>query len=154
MIRSVCESSGLAIRRHPTPMSQSGGVLQRYIKTKQLPCHSRKATIVILPAMSNPEAILTSSIAVIGAGSVGSTVAYTLINKPIASEVLLVDPKEETRDAHIRDLSDATYHGTTSTLVRVGTHKEAGQCDIIVVTAGAKQKKGSAFPRHFSIDEH
>jgi L-lactate dehydrogenase len=95
--------------------------------------------------MASLEAILSSSIAVIGAGSVGSTVAYTLINKPIASEILLVDPKEEIRDAHVRDLSDATFHGSTSTTIRAGTHKEAGQCDIIIVTAGAKQKKGASF---------
>jgi threonine dehydrogenase-like Zn-dependent dehydrogenase len=95
--------------------------------------------------MTSLEAILSSSIAVIGAGSVGSTVAYTLINKPIASEILLVDPKEEIRDAHVRDLSDATFHGSTSTTIRAGTHKEAGQCDIIIVTAGAKQKKGASF---------
>jgi malate/lactate dehydrogenase len=94
--------------------------------------------------MASSEVILSSSIAVIGAGSVGSTVAYTLINKPIASEILLVDPKEEIRDAHVRDLSDATFHGSTSTTIRAGTHKEAGQCDIIIVTAGAKQKKGKS----------
>jgi L-lactate dehydrogenase len=94
--------------------------------------------------MASSEVILSSSIAVIGAGSVGSTVAYTLINKPIASEILLVDPKEEIRDAHVRDLSDATFHGSTSTTIRAGTHKEAGQCDIIIVTAGAKQKKGAS----------
>lgn len=83
-----------------------------------------------------------SRIAIIGAGSVGSTIAYTLLTNPIASEILLVDPKEEIRDAQVQDLSDATYHGNTSTQVRAGTHAEAGQCDVIVVTAGAKQKKG------------
>lgn len=89
-----------------------------------------------------PQPILSTRIAIIGAGSVGSTIAYTLLNNPVASEILLVDPQEEFRDAQVQDLSDATYHGNTSTHVRAGTHAEAGQCDIIVVTAGAKQKKG------------
>jgi len=53
-----------------------------------------------------------------------------------------VDPKTEIRDAQVQDLSDATYHGNTSTRVRAAEHKEAGQCDVIVVTAGAAQKKG------------
>ena len=53
-----------------------------------------------------------------------------------------MDPKTELRDAQVQDLSDATYHGNTSTRVRVAEHTEAGQCDIIVVTAGAAQKKG------------
>lgn len=86
---------------------------------------------------------LTSRIAILGAGEVGSTIAYSLILNPVAGEILMVDPKEEARDAQVQDLSDATFHGNTTTQVRAGTHKEAGQCDIIVVTAGAKQKKGT-----------
>lgn len=91
-----------------------------------------------------PQPTLSTRIAIIGAGSVGSTIAYTLLNNPVASEILLVDPQEEFRDAQVQDLSDATYHGNTSTHIRAGTHAEAGQCDIIVVTAGAKQKKGES----------
>lgn len=87
---------------------------------------------------------LTSKIAVLGAGDVGSTIAYSLIMNPIAGDILIVDPKEEVRDAQVQDLSDATFHGGTTTRVRAGTHKEAGQCDIVVITAGAKQKKGES----------
>ena len=85
---------------------------------------------------------MTSKIAILGSGEVGSTIAYSLILNPVAGEILLVDPKEEVRDAQVQDLSDATFHGDTSTMVRAGTHKEAGQCDIVVITAGAAQKKG------------
>lgn len=87
-------------------------------------------------------ATLTSKIAIVGAGAVGSTIAYSLILNPIAGDILLVDPQEAVRDAQVQDLSDATYHGNTSTHVRAGTHKEAGQCDIVVITAGSAQKKG------------
>ncbi|KAJ9635912.1 hypothetical protein H2201_000093 [Coniosporium apollinis] len=87
---------------------------------------------------------LTSKIAVVGAGEVGSTIAYSLILLTVAGEILLVDPKEDVRDAQVQDLSDATFHGNTSTRIRAGTHKEAGQCDIVVITAGAKQKKGES----------
>ncbi|KAJ4376008.1 hypothetical protein N0V83_001288 [Neocucurbitaria cava] len=86
----------------------------------------------------------TSQIAILGAGDVGATIAYSLIMNPVAGEILIVDPKEEVRDAQVQDLSDATFHGNTSTRVRAGTHKEAGQCDIVVITAGAKQKKGES----------
>ena len=89
---------------------------------------------------------LTSSIAIVGAGDVGATIAYSLILNPVASEILLVDPQEEVRDAQVQDLSDSTFHTNTSTNVRAGTHKEAGQCDIIVFTAGAAQKKGTKTP--------
>jgi L-lactate dehydrogenase len=89
-----------------------------------------------------PNPKLTSQIAIVGAGDVGATIAYSLILNQVAGDILMVDPKEEVRDAQIQDLSDATFHGNTSTRVRAGTHKEAGQSDIIVMTAGAKQKEG------------
>ena len=89
---------------------------------------------------------MPSQIAIIGAGDVGATIAFSLIMNNIAGDILLIDPKEEVRDAQIQDLSDATFHGNTSTRVRAGTHKEAGQSDIIVMTAGAKQKKGGYLP--------
>ena len=53
-----------------------------------------------------------------------------------------MDPKTALLNAQVRDLSDATYRGNTGTRVRAGTHKDAGQADIVVVTAGAKQKPG------------
>jgi L-lactate dehydrogenase len=86
----------------------------------------------------------TSQIAILGAGDVGATIAYSLIMNPVAGDILLVDPKEEVRDAQVADLSDATFHGNTSTSIRAGTHKEAGQCDVVVIAAGAKQKKGES----------
>tara|TARA_R110002003_G_scaffold171_19_gene14068 strand:+ start:2582 stop:2935 length:354 start_codon:yes stop_codon:yes gene_type:complete len=92
----------------------------------------------------SPNPKLTSQIAIVGAGDVGATIAYSLILNQVAGDILMVDPKEEVRDAQIQDLSDATFHGNTSTRVRAGTHKEAGQSDIIVMTAGAKQKEGKS----------
>jgi L-lactate dehydrogenase len=50
-----------------------------------------------------------SRIAILGAGSVGSAVAFSLILNPVASEILLVDPKKELRDAQVEDLSDARW---------------------------------------------
>ena len=89
---------------------------------------------------------LKTTIAIIGAGDVGSTLAYTLLQNPICTEVLLVDPKTDLLEAQVRDLGDATYGGRSATRVRAGTHKEAGQADIVVVTAGAKQKTGAHCP--------
>ncbi|ORX91585.1 l-lactate dehydrogenase-like protein [Clohesyomyces aquaticus] len=87
---------------------------------------------------------LKTSIAILGCGDVGSTLAYTLILNPICSEVILVDPKTALLEAQVRDLNDATYRGNTGTKVRAGTHKDAGQADIVVITAGAKQKIGES----------
>ncbi|KAH6625525.1 lactate dehydrogenase/glycoside hydrolase [Boeremia exigua] len=91
-----------------------------------------------------PDSKLTSSIAIIGAGDVGATIAYSLILSSTTSEILLVDPQEDLRDAQIQDLADAAAHTNTPTAIRAGTPAEAGQCDIIVFAAGAKQKEGES----------
>jgi L-lactate dehydrogenase len=77
-------------------------------------------------------------VAVIGAGSVGATISYALLLQKISSEIILVDIVEEIVQGQVADLSDANF--ISSTQVRSGTFQEAGQCDIIVITAGAKQK--------------
>ncbi|KAF1845691.1 l-lactate dehydrogenase-like protein [Cucurbitaria berberidis CBS 394.84] len=92
--------------------------------------------------MTQPK--LKSSIAILGCGDVGSTLAYTLIMQPICSEVIMVDLKKELLEAQVRDLSDSTYGGRSGVKVRAGTHKDAGQADIVVITAGAKQKHGES----------
>jgi L-lactate dehydrogenase len=92
--------------------------------------------------MSHPK--LKTTIAILGCGDVGSTLAYTLILQPICSEVILVDPKKDLLNAQVRDLSDATYRGGSGVKVRAGTHLDAGQADIVVITAGAKQKAGES----------
>lgn len=94
--------------------------------------------------MSEHNAKLTSKIAVVGAGEVGSTIAYSLILNPVAGDLLLIDPDTSRRDAQAQDLSDATYHGNTSTRVRPAEPAEAADCDIIVMTAGAAQKEGES----------
>ncbi|EOA80987.1 hypothetical protein ACJQWK_09989 [Exserohilum turcicum] len=91
-----------------------------------------------------PQPKLKTTIAILGCGDVGSTLAYTLILQPICSEVILVDLKQSLLEAQVRDLSDATYRGGSGVRVRAGTHADAGQADIVVITAGAKQKTGES----------
>jgi len=81
-------------------------------------------------------------IAIIGAGSVGSTCAYALLLHRVSSEILLVDIDTTLLQAQVQDLSDTAF--LTNTQVRSSTFVEAGQCDIIVITAGAKQREGES----------
>ncbi|SPO05261.1 related to lactate dehydrogenase [Cephalotrichum gorgonifer] len=84
----------------------------------------------------------TTRIAIIGAGDVGAAIAFACIMSHAAGEILLVDVKPAFLAAQVLDLNDAAYRGTPS--IRAGTFEEAGQCDIIVVTAGAKQRPGES----------
>ncbi|KAJ6260013.1 hypothetical protein Dda_5658 [Drechslerella dactyloides] len=81
-----------------------------------------------------------STIAIIGAGSVGCTIAHTLMLRRVCAEVRLVDIAEDLCRAQVQDLQDATY--LTNVRIKYATPQEAGQSDIIVITAGAKQKPG------------
>jgi len=83
--------------------------------------------------------MVASRVAIIGAGSVGATIAYALLLQKISSEIVLVDIVEETARGQVLDLSDAGF--VTSARIRQGNFQEAGQCDIVIVTAGAKQKR-------------
>ncbi|KAI8379412.1 lactate dehydrogenase B [Radiomyces spectabilis] len=83
-----------------------------------------------------------SKVAVIGAGAVGASISYALMLKDVASEVLLVDVVPDIVKGQTLDLSDAAC--VSSTRPRVATPKEAGQADIIVITAGANQKEGES----------
>ena len=89
----------------------------------------------------NKDRMKHSTVAIIGAGSVGSAIAYTLALRNIASNVVLVDTDEKRCMGEVKDLSDA-INGTTNTLISKGNYKQASQADIIVIAAGKRQHEG------------
>ena len=84
-----------------------------------------------------------STIAIIGAGRVGTTTAYALMLKDLAGEILLVDIDPTRCKGEILDLSDSLSFSVTSK-IREATPKEAAQADIIIITAGIAQKPGQS----------
>ncbi|KAF9209748.1 Serine/threonine-protein kinase MRCK gamma [Haplosporangium sp. Z 27] len=81
-----------------------------------------------------------SQMAIIGAGSVGSSIAFACLMRSVVSELLIHDFNDKVCRGQVLDLQDAAF--VSSTKVRVGTPKECGQADIIVITAGARQRPG------------
>lgn len=80
-------------------------------------------------------------IAVIGIGAVGATTAYSIMMRDIASEIILVDVCQEKCMGEVFDMSDAIPASATSHIT-LGTLKDAGRADIIVITAGMRRKPG------------
>ncbi|KAI8993688.1 hypothetical protein BDB01DRAFT_706087, partial [Pilobolus umbonatus] len=72
-------------------------------------------------------------VSIIGAGTLGGTVAYSLILKRLAKEILLIDMSNNILQGQVLDLSDASEG--TDIVVRAGTFKEAGQSSLVVFTA-------------------
>lgn len=93
-------------------------------------------------AFTIPSSPTPYSIAIIGAGSVGSNIASFLLLRRIAPIILLVDTDHPLCRAQVLDLSDAAF--LSNARIRSATHAEAGQADIIIISAGAKQRPGDS----------
>ncbi len=79
------------------------------------------------------------TVAIIGAGSVGSTLAYTLVVKNTVSQVKLIDINEEREEGEVMDINDALSFVETGMVSR-GDLPDAAQADVIVIAAGTPQK--------------
>jgi len=80
-----------------------------------------------------------TKIAIIGAGNVGSTIAYACMLEDVAAKIILVDINEDFCKGQVIDLQDALVFSNSSSIEQ-DTFKQASQADIIIICAGAKQK--------------
>ena len=82
-----------------------------------------------------------SKISVIGAGSVGATVANDLMIQGVASEILLVDVNKKKALGEALDIyQGAPFHSPA--IVRAGEYKDVKGSDIVVITCGVARKPG------------
>lgn len=78
---------------------------------------------------------------IIGAGQVGMACAYSMLIQNTLDDMLLVDINQEKLQGEVMDL----LHGlpfVEPTAVRAGTLADSQDPDVVVITAGAKQKQG------------
>jgi L-lactate dehydrogenase len=82
-----------------------------------------------------------TKISIIGAGAVGSSIAYALLLKNIPAKIQLIDTDQSRCQGESMDLVDAlTFCG--SSLITSGTIKDTYESDIIIIAAGQRQKIG------------
>ncbi|MBO5078367.1 MAG: L-lactate dehydrogenase [Oscillospiraceae bacterium] len=82
-----------------------------------------------------------SKISVIGAGSVGATVANDLMIQGVASEIVLVDINKKKAVGEALDIyQGAPFHSPA--IVRPGDYEDAADSDIVVITCGVARKPG------------
>lgn len=96
--------------------------------------------------------MVTTKIAIIGAGSVGSTTAYACMMRNIASEIMLVDVDAASCKGQVLDLSDALSFCATAK-IDVATFEQAAQADIIIITAGKPQLQGQTRDKLLAINQ-
>ena len=82
-----------------------------------------------------------SKISVIGAGSVGATVANDLMVQGVASEIVLIDINTKKAVGEALDIyQGAPFHSPA--IVRSGDYDDAVDSDIVVITCGVARKPG------------
>ena len=82
-----------------------------------------------------------SKITVIGAGSVGATVANDLMIQGVASEIVLVDINKKKAIGEALDIyQGAPFHSPA--IVRPGDYEDAEGSNIVVITCGIARKPG------------
>ncbi len=80
-------------------------------------------------------------ISVIGAGSVGATVANDLMVQGVASEIVLIDINTKKAMGEALDIyQGAPFHSPA--IVRSGEYEDAADSDIVVITCGIARKPG------------
>ena len=84
---------------------------------------------------------MSSKITVIGAGSVGSTIAYTLSNQNVASEIVLIDINKEKVEGEVMDIAQGTCFRDPISII-AGEYEDAKDSDIVIITSGIARKPG------------
>ena len=82
---------------------------------------------------------------IVGTGNVGASLGYCLVNQRTAvSELVLVDINEQDAEGEAMDLRDTLAVSPSYMKIHAGSYQDAGDCDIIVITAGVPQKPGES----------
>ena len=84
---------------------------------------------------------MSTKITIIGAGSVGSTIANDLVAMNIATEILLIDINEQKAFGEAMDIYQGTGF-TSPAVVRPGRYEDAVGSSIVIITSGVARKPG------------
>lgn len=82
-----------------------------------------------------------SKIAMVGAGLVGSTIAYTIAVRNLVSELVIIDINQEKAEGEALDIG----HGLVALgemNIHAGTYADIADSDIIIISAGMGRKPG------------
>lgn len=84
----------------------------------------------------------TNKIAIIGAGSVGATIAYACLIRGVGKQIALYDINRQKVEAEVLDLNHGMQFVPMATVEGSDDLEVCRGADVVVITAGAKQKPG------------
>ncbi len=82
-------------------------------------------------------------VVIVGAGDVGASFAYALLQSGTAESIVLLDARQELAEAQALDLAQGLPFVPT-TVVRAGSREDYSDAAVIVITAGSRQKPGES----------
>lgn len=82
-----------------------------------------------------------NKISIIGTGSVGSTIAYTLTVMGMASEIVMIDINNEKALGEALDIRQGTPFCSPCSIY-AGDYRDAVNSDIVILTSGIARKPG------------
>ena len=86
---------------------------------------------------------MSNKITIIGAGQVGSTIAFALTLKQLASEIVLIDIAKDRAMGEAMDIRQGTpFIGPV--YIHDGDYEDAKDSDIVVLTSGVARKPGQS----------
>lgn len=80
-------------------------------------------------------------VTIIGAGNVGATIAYSIMQTGIASQIVFIDINKDKAQGEAKDLIEGTAFCPPVDVI-AGDYKDAEGSDIVIVTSGAGRKPG------------
>lgn len=86
----------------------------------------------------------TQKITVVGAGSVGATIVYACLIRGVGKQIVLYDTNKAKVDAEVLDLNHGLQFVPAATVEGSDDVAVCADADVVVLTAGAKQKPGQS----------
>lgn len=84
-----------------------------------------------------------NKIMIVGTGNVGASIAFAIMNQRTAvNEIVLTDIIAGDAEGEAMDLRDALAVVPSYVKITNGMYRDAKDCDVVVITAGAAQKPG------------
>jgi len=84
---------------------------------------------------------IKGKVVIIGAGNVGSTIAYTTVLNNVASEVVIIDVNKEKAKGEALDMNHGIAY-VKQIMIRDGDYEDCKDADVIIITAGLGRKPG------------
>ena len=86
---------------------------------------------------------MSNKVTIIGAGSVGSTIAFNMVVTGIASEIVIIDINDEKAHGEAMDIRQGVPF-CSPVNIYAGTYGDAEGSDIVVLTSGMPRKAGQS----------